>query len=116
MMDIKVIRAKGDAVLVEWLANGRFFRGIVRREAVVDGRCPQDELDAAIPYGVPWAEIIGELNATPQQIEDELHRVGIWTAEEAHANPQAVLGAIQSAYGLGLAQLFTGLRKHQKEA
>lgn len=100
---IKVIRKEGVAILVEWWAmdgeNPAYFRGCVPPEEIIQGTVDQLVLDAAIPIGVPWDDIIP--TRTPS-IVNELRRHGIWTADDLLANANKIGPALQKAILLPL--------------
>ena len=72
------------------------------------------ELAMAIPYGLPWEDIVA-LAATPEIIAHELRRRGIWTAEDLRDSGGAAMGAIQSAYGLDLSMLRLAAKAHLRK-
>jgi len=103
-MRVTVIRRKQQTVLVEWQDEGR-WRAYVPAEAVTDDECPSEELQMGIPYGVPWAEVVGDLVITGKQIEDTLKRHGIWTLEDAKKNPMKAATALQAVHKIGVSAL-----------
>ena len=106
-------------VLVEWLRDEKQARGYVPNKALEmaeDGKhglVSPEVLEAATPYGLPWAKLI-QLQATPEGIENALHRAGIWTFEDLRTNPMPALGAIQAAYWLDMSILLMAADKFQK--
>jgi hypothetical protein len=50
-----------------------------------------------IEYGVPLSDLLKDRVISAQQVSDELHKNGIWTAEEIYSNPKVVQSAILSA-------------------
>lgn len=106
-------------VLVEWLRDEKQARGYVPSKALEmaeDGKhglVSPEVLEAATPYGLPWAKLI-QLQATPEGIETALHRAGIWTFEDLRTNPMPALGAIQAAYWLDMSILLMAADKFQK--
>ena len=82
MVDVHVIRAKAGSALVQWLdAGGMYHRGYLPTASVVDGAADLNELEKAIPYGLPFEDYI-EITATPQSIANELRKRGVWTFED----------------------------------
>lgn len=106
MQKVTVIRRKNRAVLVQWVnGDGKITRGSIPAEDLHDRDMVDEEtLEMAIPAYFPWAELI-EITVTPQDIEDNLHRVGIWTLEDLIERPNAAVGAIQAAYKMDMATL-----------
>lgn len=102
---VTVIGRKNKAALVEYLDGDTLKRVTIPSDKVdKEGVVELKELTLGIPYGLPWSEVI-VLVATPQHIETELHMRGIWTAEDALAQPNTVIAAVQAAYGLDVAAI-----------
>ena len=103
--------------LVEW-AEG----GTLKRAWVIPSMIESEEGNYAwvfnpgmgIPFGVDWSRIVTFMS-TPIDIDMELKRQGIWTAEDLHMNPNGALGAIKSALGLDLAALQNAAREYEKQ-
>lgn len=101
MIDVKIIKAKGQSALIEYQQNGKIKRSTVRVDDITDGKISPYKLKLGIPYGVEWSKVIS-LQATADDLEQNLRRMGIWTREDALHNAQAVLGAIQKTYQVDL--------------
>ena len=112
MVKVKVIQQKGQAALVEWIAEEGARRATIPASTIVKGQVSQDELEYGIEYGEPWEELI-TISATPETIAEELRRCGIWTKEDLESRPTQVLSAIQAAYGFGLADLLRAVRQRE---
>ena len=112
MVKVKVIQQKGQAALVEWIAEDGAHRATIPTSTIVKGQVASDELDFGIPYGEPWEELV-IVSATPETIAAELRRCGIWTKEDLEARPTQALSAIQAAYGFGLADLLRAVRQRK---
>lgn len=117
---VKIIRRSGTAALVGWVEDGNLRRATVPLSQIeLDdskiGTVDKETLEMGIPYGVPWEEVIGEIKITPQIIANILRQHGIWTLEDAQNNPNAIVGALQAAYGLDMATLIRGARDMNKE-
>ena len=100
-MRVKVIRQKGQVVLVQWEGQ----RAYVPAEVVVDDYCPTEELEMGIPYGLPWAEIVGDLVLTGEEIEVTLRKHGIWTLEDARKEPMKAATALLAVHKMGVGAL-----------
>lgn len=112
-MDVKVIQTEGESALVEWRdGDSTLRRAYVPLTAVKNKTVHGNTLEAGIPYGIAWADVIGELKATPAEIARRLQEAGIWTAQDLFKNGNAALGAIQTAYGLDLATLMNAAQEH----
>ena len=84
-MKYRVISNKKDTSLVEW-DDGRLHRAYVPR-AILDGEVSSDILSEGIPYGV---DLFVTACVTPDDLEDELHRSGIWTTEDVRVNANLI--------------------------
>lgn len=100
-MKIKVISKRKDSVLVEFRKGDRLQRAYVPFTDIKDGEVSEYKLKLGIPYGVEWAKYI-TLQATPQDLEDNLRNAGIWTAQDALQNPRIVIGVLQKTYQIDL--------------
>jgi len=101
MITIKVISQRGQSALVEYIKDGVLKRVTIPTKDIVDGQISNYKLKLGIPYGIEWSKYI-RLDATPQDLEQNLRRAGIWTKEDALQNAQRVLGAIQATYQVDL--------------
>ena len=112
MAKVKVIQQKGQAALVEWIAEDGAHRATIPASTIVKGQVASDELEYGIAYGEPWQELV-TVSATPETIAAQLRRCGIWTREDLEARPNQALSAIQAAYGYGLADLLRAVRQRK---
>ena len=102
-IDVLVIAKEGHSALVQWLENDESLRrGFVDIEAIQNGKCDEAALDAAQPYGVPWEEILSDMEpVTPQIIADSLRTHGIWTSQDIEADmPRAIRATTRPLMGL----------------
>jgi hypothetical protein len=104
MITVKIISQRGQSALVEFIKNDRLQRATVPVRDIVDDQISDYKLKLGIPYGIEWSKYI-TLQATPEDLEQNLRRVGIWTKQDALKNAQRVLGAIQATYGTDLGTL-----------
>jgi len=109
---VKIVQQKGQAALVEWIAENGAHRATIPTSAIIKGQVASDELEYGIPYGEPWEELI-TISATSASIAAELRKCGIWTRDDLEARPQQALSAIQAAYGAGLADLLRAVRQRK---
>ena len=113
-MRVTIVKREGGTAVVEWREGDTPFRAtlpLVELAIAPDGRtaeCVHPEW--GIPYGEDFAALITP-SASPESIDRELKRAGIWTAEDLHGNPNGAAGAIQRAYGVDLAGLLTATRQ-----
>ncbi len=109
---VKVVQRRGESALVEWLDGEQQQRATVPATAVVHNQVAEDVLLAGVPYGVPWADLV-QLTATPDAVQAELYRVGVWTVDDLRRNPQLALGALQRIYGTDLAALMRAAKEYE---
>lgn len=100
-MEIKVISKRKGSTLVEFRKGDKLQRVYVPSQDVKDGEVSEYKLKLGIPYGVEWSRFI-RLQATPEELEDNLRNAGIWTGHDALQNPQIVLGVLQKTYKIDL--------------
>jgi len=103
LVDVKVVALKDESALVEWTewvgAHPFPQRGYVPADAVENGKCDKDALDAAYPYGVPWARFLNLEHVTPKRIEAELHRRHIWWTADIDKDVRLAMGAVAAVAG-----------------
>lgn len=104
-LKVKVIKIKGQAALIEWEEDGAPKRGTLPSELMMGDEVHREDLSMVAPYGIPWGAMLGAIEVTPDQIEDALHREGIWSGEDLLANVGKARDAIQSAIGADLGNL-----------
>lgn len=56
------------------------------------------------PPGLPWEKLI-TLSVTPEKLAEQLRANNLLTYQDLVKNPMAVIGVLQSAYGLDYARL-----------
>jgi len=107
LVDVRVIEREGEGALVQWMKpDGKnVARGFVDVADIKDGKCDKTALEAAHPFGVPWAKLIDVTKLTPERIEDELHRRQIWTVADIESNTTAADRALLTAAELGIGDL-----------
>jgi hypothetical protein len=103
-MKVKLIKQHGQAAIVEYQNEIGIQRVVVPMGTIVNGEVDDAMLEAGIPYGEPWSSAI-QVHTTPETIETELHRRGIWTIEDARADPLKVREAALAAFGRDIQQL-----------
>jgi len=97
MIPVRVITSKREAVLIEVQDGGNLRRLIIPESYVKDGQVSEDDLDRAIPYGVPWELYLKPIVISPEDISNALKSNGVWTIEDFRNNPSIVHGAIMQA-------------------
>ena len=121
LVDVKIIRSKGQVTLVEWDDAGKFRRMLVPREVVLenkDGRglIVEEILEMGIPYGVNWeVRIQKSFVITGVQVAQQLEVLGIWTKEDYERNPNIVQQAVLGAAKEILVELYAIIRNIPKQ-
>ena len=114
LVDVQVIRTEKETALVEWAdREGMLQRAYVPTTEVTSDQVSSDTLDAGISYGVAF-EDIWKPSVTATQVAQELRRRGIWTREDVFEQPNAVIVALQAAYGLDLGRLQSACKEATK--
>ena len=112
LVKVRVVRVTGPSAVVEWA--GGLKRAVIPAAEVISDELyatvPADVLDEGAPYGLPWERLV-KMEATPEKLADELHRNGIWTMEDVESNPRAIMGALQTVYGVELSTLIQAAHK-----
>lgn len=101
MIDVKIIQQSGHSALVEWLDNGKRKRATIPQGVIQDNQVLKSDLEMGIPYGIEWSKVI-ELSASSEDLQQELYRVGIWTADDAINNADRLRGALQKVYSVDI--------------
>lgn len=110
MTRVRVVEQRGPAVVVEYAGGQK--RAVVPAESLVDGCVSTETLDFGIPYGLPWEQLL-QPAVTPETLAAALRAAGIWTLADIEHNPNAVLGALQAAYGVDLGALLQAARTYK---
>jgi len=111
---VTILQVNRQVTLVEWVSDGAAHRGYVPSSLVVDGSVETTELASAAPYGVPWAALFQvDAKSLPEKLEKALHNANLWTYRDVCNNPQAVIGAIQVAYGIDFSAVMAAARKYE---
>lgn len=114
----KTITTQNGLTLVEWIDGEKPSRAWVTPDMIVGepGRTlTVEHPEGGIPYGVRWASFLSGYVST-EEIETQLHRSGLWTAEDLQQQPNVALGIIRAVAGNLLQELLHNARALQKEA
>ena len=114
LIKVRVLSSRGKGAVVEWVENKQAFRKIVPVSKIKGNQIDEETLDKSPDYGVPWAKEI-KLNASAKDLEIALHNAGVWTTEDAMKKPQAIIGAINTAYKTDLAAILSAARKYKNK-
>lgn len=99
---VKLIFRKKAAVLVEYQKNGIPVRVSVPANKVhqisnsEEVEISEKVLREGIPYGVPWSVHITDTTINGMDVENELHKLGIWTVDDYKRNPGALQNAVMA--------------------
>ena len=117
LIQVKVVRSKGQVTLVRWDDSGRTRQTLVPRDEVVEGDDGKDyvyeeSLDMGIPYGVNWEARVKSSFVIPgAKVAEQLEVLGIWTKEDYEKNPSIVQQAVLGAAREILTELFAIIHK-----
>lgn len=105
------------ATLVEYAEDGVPMRVSIKASSLITSKdgitfVSKDNLDTGLPYGVPWKYKLEISEVTPESVEIELHKAGIWTADDAIKNPSTVQSAIMSAFRTPLSDILKVAKQH----
>ena len=115
LKDVNVIRKQGQVVLVEWAEDGKPKRALVPGDKINNGLCASYILDAGIPYGLQWEELLENVNENTKFVEalaTNLRKEGIWTAEDV--TPQKILVALQATYGVDVHKILRTIKEYTR--
>ena len=115
--DVEVVRQEHGVTLVAWMERNRRRRAWVTNDMIVsraDGVATVNDPGAGAPYGVEWRRLI-ELQATPEEVEQELYKRGIWTLADLRTKPGDVVAAIQAVYGLTRGALLLAAERYEEK-
>lgn len=108
---VRIISQQGSALLVEYTGEDDLpVRMIIPASIYQDGSVDAELLQAGIPASVQWHKIIS-LSASALELARCLYNAGIYTADDALSNSQAVQGAIQQAYRFDFAAILQAASK-----
>jgi hypothetical protein len=89
---VRVIESRGESALVEWVAED----GALKRAYVptAHGFYDADDLEAGVPYGDPWEDLVDDVVVMGQDVAAALRRGGFWTAEDVERDPRRAQGVV----------------------
>ena len=108
---VTVVSQSGKSVVVEWHDKKGLHRASIPTDKLAE-KVDQELLEAAPPYGVPWAD--APIKAlTGDDLQAALYAAGVWTCEDVQKQPQKVIGALQYLYWVHLGSLVEFAAKHK---
>ncbi len=118
LVDVRAIAREGESALVEWAAPpSGLSRGFIEADKIESGKVDAEVLKAAQPYGVPWGKLVDLEKITPQAVEHELYRQGIWSAADIESrmkHAQRALLVIASKAGLTVGELHNRGKEYER--
>ena len=116
LVAVTPVEVKGESALVQWLDGDGLKRGYVPvAEIEDDGRVEKSTLDAAIPYGVPWGELLETVELRPEVLAAELKKQGLWASRDIEDSPRHAARALQAALGFWVGDLHRVAREYEKK-
>lgn len=118
MTRVTIIRDESSGMsLVEWLDKDDIQqRAKVKTVSILNRSGNQGEMknpEQGVPYGVDFVHAFSP-SVTSKDICRELRRRGLWTSTDMVKNPNLIMGAIQSAYGLDFARVIQLAQEYEK--
>jgi hypothetical protein len=117
LVEVRLIRSKGQVTLIAWDDSGRARQTLVPRTEVLDGDAGKsyvkaESVDMGIPYGVNWeARMRKSFTITGAKVAEQLEVSGIWTKEDYEKNPSVVQQAVLGAAREILTELYAIINK-----
>lgn len=114
---VTIIRDENSLSLVEWTDENEVLQRNWVKVSSLRERSGKtaivDKPEQGIPYGVDFDHLLTP-SVSSHDISRELHRRGLWTASDLQKNPQLIVGALQAAYAIDLAQIIAVARQYEK--
>lgn len=111
-VNVRLINAKGQSSLVEYVDGEIRRRVYVPSISVKDGQVSAEDLNRGIPYGYPLEEI--EFTVGGAGLAEALHKMNLWTIEDVLKSPQKLRSALQATIASqlsGILQIAHGEKK-----
>lgn len=92
-----ILRTEKQAALVQIVRDGKEERATLPLELLAEGHNSEltgDQFDMGIPYGLPFAEILGNVEITGADLQAALHNAGVWTLQDLESMMRPALGAL----------------------
>ena len=93
-LTVKVVKAEGQAALVQFERDGLLQRRIVPGTEVQDGRCSDEALDLGIvpDCDVAWEALLDLGAITPATLSNALRSRGMWTMDDLKLYDRNLIG------------------------
>lgn len=107
-----IVRAQKDgSTLVEFATGDDIGRCYVPADKIEDDKVDKTVLEAGIPYGIPWEDVLPDLpKQQAQLLGRELRKHGVWTEEDTNN-----VGAVKRAIGAVFGNIYGMLQMAAKE-
>lgn len=118
-IQVKVISTKERASIVEYvdeLGTHRVIMDLKNLDTSSSAKplyFDKEDLEEAIPYGVPWEDLITDKVITGEKLGQALRDNGVWTYSDVFDHPMQVLDAIHSAFGLTVESVLAIAKEHR---
>lgn len=109
---VTVITKKDNSALVQYVDDGVLIRKYVPTAKVDKNFIDNEVLDQGIPCGFPWREM--ELQFDGMKFENEMHNVGLWTAQDVMKSPQKLWSALQATLADNLSTILELAKEESK--
>lgn len=114
-MDGKVIKRKGQALLVEIMDDDGFPSRVIVPARDYQGEhvdLSEEEIDTAIPYGIQWHLELADVTISAEEMISVLRRYNMWTFEDYRNDPRKVLAVVNEIARPILIQLNSIAKKY----
>jgi len=81
---------------------------------VQDGKSAENVLEAGIPYGVPWEDVLEVPKLTAADIAQRLRKSGYYTSADIERNVKGADKAIKQAVGIHAGGLHNAARQYEE--
>lgn len=115
---VRVIQLKTHSALVEWVVYREggatdLRRAEVPREVMFDGVVERANLEAGIPFGLPWEQFLS-VGVTPDTLGAEFRRLGLWTMDDLAQKPNKITEAVQRVIALSRGAVVLSAQRYLK--
>jgi hypothetical protein len=109
---VTIISKKDNSTLIQYVDDGVLTRKYVPTAKVDKNFVDNDVLEQGIPCGFPWREMA--LKFDGMKFENEMHNVGLWTAQDVLKSPQKLWSALQATLADNLSTILELAKEDSK--
>jgi hypothetical protein len=113
-VSVKTISVTGKVAVVETVDKKGVHRFSLPSAKVVDGKVDAETIEAAIPYGIPWADMPIKV-FTGEELQAALYASGYWTEQDVLKRAPEIIGVLQALYRVHLGSLVEFAAKYKSE-